>query len=215
MSGVGSVERSVLIWRKLVLKGLADNREEGLARSLNLEVSMIGVQAGDVVASCWTRSFTFFNIKPQARLLSFGLLDESKVWENWFSISVSVENRLKPSSSWSYWLSTLTERLWSGPLAVVRFSTLLSKKAIWRLARSGFGDWVFPRETLLPELFVLLDLDRLAACSLYFTLKGKDAMLATFSKEFSFLKDNLVSCFDLILFNIASPPKSRCLMPSG
>lgn len=52
MSGVGSVERSVFIWRKLVLKGLADNREEGLARSLNLEVSMIGVQAGDVVASC-------------------------------------------------------------------------------------------------------------------------------------------------------------------
>jgi hypothetical protein len=50
--GVGSVERRVLSWRKFVLKGLADNRVVGLTRGLNLELSMTGVQAGEVVANC-------------------------------------------------------------------------------------------------------------------------------------------------------------------
>jgi len=34
------------------LKGLADKRVAGLARGLSLEVSMIGVQAGEPLASC-------------------------------------------------------------------------------------------------------------------------------------------------------------------
>jgi hypothetical protein len=50
--GVGSVESRVLSWRNFVLKGLADNREVGLARGLSLEVSMIGVQAGEAVVIC-------------------------------------------------------------------------------------------------------------------------------------------------------------------
>jgi hypothetical protein len=49
--GVGSVESRVLSYRKFVLKGLADNRVVGLARGLNLDVSMIGVQAGEVIVS--------------------------------------------------------------------------------------------------------------------------------------------------------------------